>query len=413
MNLSDQLRGVRDTLVLNRTRSLLTLLGVVIGTGSIVLLSGVLRSGEQALIHANQGATDGDLIRVYDDEPPAKDRLKTQRPLSHEDGALLRDSPVLKGARTETETLRATKALWRGKERRISLIGAVPSAKALYRLQMAKGRFLDEDDLASGRRVCVVGDEVWKDLGAVGMPLGEVHLEIDGHLWSVVGVLEHKPSLGNGDGTWKWDRRVLVPRSAYEATFGATRRADAVFVRLSESSGLRDRMGFAGKLIEATLLRRHLGVKNFVVRGDDAGKSTEETVVKVIELLLLGTGLLSLLVGGINIMNIMLVTVTERTKEIGLRRSLGATPGSILGQFLLEAASIAGVGAMIGVTGGLGLSWVLSLVLDQALGGWAFHVEPLAIAASFALALTVGVGFGLAPALRAARMDPVTALRHE
>jgi putative ABC transport system permease protein len=139
----------------------------------------------------------------------------------------------------------------------------------------------------------------------------------------------------------------------------------------------------------------------------------DRLILPIIEMLLLGTGLLSLFVGGINIMNIMLVTVTERTREIGVRRAVGAPPSAILIQFLLEASFIALVGGVIGVLGGVAMTGAASLALARLLGAWKMHVEPWSIALGLSLSLAVGVAFGLVPALRAARLDPVEALRYE
>jgi putative ABC transport system permease protein len=186
-----------------------------------------------------------------------------------------------------------------------------------------------------------------------------------------------------------------------------------VFVRLSGRTGVGGGLSELARVVEDTLLRRHLGVKNFRVQGQDAGQDMGDTILLIIRVLLLGTGLLSLFVGGINIMNIMLVTVTERTREIGLRRAIGASPRAILLQFLLEAVIVALGGALIGVAGGLGLAGALALVLDRVLGSWTFHVDGGPIVAAFALALITGVGFGLFPAWRASRLQPVSALRHE
>src|SRR5262249_52285178 len=136
-------------------------------------------------------------------------------------------------------------------------------------------------------------------------------------------------------------------------------------------------------------------------------------IFSIIKMLLLATGLLSLFVGGINIMNIMLVTVTERTREIGVRRAVGATPGAILGQFLLEASFIALTGGVIGVLGGMMFSWLIAVVLTQAIGQWNLHIEPWSIALGLGLSLFTGIAFGMMPAIRASRLDPVEALRYE
>jgi len=161
------------------------------------------------------------------------------------------------------------------------------------------------------------------------------------------------------------------------------------------------------------LLQRHYDVENFRIDGDKDGKQQADVIFLVINVLMLCTAALSLFVGGINIMNIMLVTVTERTREIGIRRALGATRGDILRQFLLESAIIAGLGGLIGVVGGMFLIWLISKILTAALGQWTAHYQTWAIVLGMASSALTGIVFGLYPAWRAARLDPVEALRYE
>jgi putative ABC transport system permease protein len=169
----------------------------------------------------------------------------------------------------------------------------------------------------------------------------------------------------------------------------------------------------ARKIIDSSLLRRHYGVQNFKVDRESEDAAQFDTIVAIIKILLLGTGLLSLFVGGINIMNIMLVTVTERTREIGVRRAIGANPTSIMMQFLIESAVIALVGGIIGVLGGLGFAWATATILTKLLGSWNLHVEMWSIALGLGLSVSTGVIFGIFPAWRAAKLDPVEALRYE
>jgi putative ABC transport system permease protein len=214
-----------------------------------------------------------------------------------------------------------------------------------------------------------------------------------------------------------WNRRVLVPSSTYEIAFESGHKVRAIFVRLHNA--VEADATIAGKarqltdVVEKTLLRRHEGVKNFDIESDARGEDQEELILKIIEVLLFGTGVIALFVGGINIMNIMLVTVTERTKEIGIRRAVGATPGEIARQFVLEAAVLAGAGGLLGVVGGVAMTGALSVILTHVLAPWRFVVEPWAIALALGMATSTGIAFGLFPALRAAKLDPVAALRSE
>ena len=173
------------------------------------------------------------------------------------------------------------------------------------------------------------------------------------------------------------------------------------------------RSSTARAVVRGTLLRRHFGVENFKI--DRNAKIMEQVgmIILIIKILLVGTGLLSLLVGGINIMNIMLVTVTERTREIGVRRAIGASPRSIIQQFLLESSLLALAGGIIGVAGGVGMGALIATILTKTVAPWNLHVESWSVALGLALSVATGVLFGLFPAWRAARLDPVEALRYQ
>jgi putative ABC transport system permease protein len=408
--MNDLLRGAWRTFRAQRARAILTLLGVMIGTGSIVMLAGLLRGAEEALLGMNQGLSSTDILRFRKEEPPPNQARKTQRVLSRLDGQALGNSRALGGAEVLTEATREARATRGGKEKRVRLVGATPEAQRNYRLSLARGRFLDEEDLRLGRRVAVLGHEVWEELLERGDVLG-TQLHIDGQSWTIVGVLEHKPSMGHGDGTWMWDRKVLVSEVAFAAAFDPAHSIDSLLLRVGGGAPSAT-VQAVGSVADQILLRRHLGVRNFKLQ-DRQGQKQEDLIIGIIEVLLIGTGLMSLFVGGINIMNIMLVTVTERTKEIGLRRAIGAGPRAILAQFLVEASAISLVGGVLGVSLGIGFSWILAAMLRQALGSWSFHVIPWAVALALGLALLTGVAFGLFPAWRAARLDPVDALRYE
>src|SRR6185369_2338732 len=151
----------------------------------------------------------------------------------------------------------------------------------------------------------------------------------------------------------------------FDALYSATHAVGAIFVRAGANGSVGDKLLAVKNVVQSTLLRRHLGVKNFSIDGGEGERSQMTVILMVIKVLLLGTGLLSLFVGGINIMNIMLVTVTERTREIGIRRAVGATPTAVLMQFLLEAAFIALIGGVIGVLGGVLLTWLAGVALTQ------------------------------------------------
>ncbi|MCC7072063.1 MAG: ABC transporter permease [Deltaproteobacteria bacterium] len=414
----DLARSVRHTFKTARLRVALTLLGIMIGAGAMVLLAGLLVAGEEALVRLAQNANETDMIEVSPAEAPRKDAKKTTRELSRYDADALAHSELLAGARVNAAKRKQGTARWRNtdgqmKEKRTTLFGGELDSLSLYRIEVERGRYFTPDDFAERRRVCVVGQEMWTELLERRTELGDLRITVDGVVFEVVGVLAHKPTMGRGTGTWMWNRRVMIPSSTYQSVVEQGRSVGAIFVRMEGVERVADRMSQLTEVVERTVLRRHYGVKNFEVESDARGEDQEELILRIIELLLFGTGVIALFVGGINIMNIMLVTVTERTKEIGLRRAVGASPAEIARQFLLEAATLAAAGGVLGVVGGIAVTFLASAVLTQVLAPWRFVVEPWAIALSLGMAVGTGVLFGLFPALRAARLDPVEALRSE
>ncbi len=423
MRSTDLLKSVRHTFAISRLRVGLTLLGIMIGSGAMVLLPGLLVAGEEALIRLAQNANESDMIEIHDNDPPRQQAHKTTRPLSMWDAEALRDSPLLgvvDPPRLEPPKVQINAAARRrvtahagAREKATSLTSAEPDSLSLFRVSIEKGRYFGDEDFLQRRRVCVVGNEMWVELLDQRPVADGLSLTIDGIVFQVIGVLAHKPTMNHGNGTGRWDRRVLVPSTTYNATVEPGRKVGSIYVRLKKDASLVGKMRQLTDVVEQTILRRHHGVQNFETESDARGADEEELILKIIEILLFATGVVALFVGGINVMNIMLVTVTERTKEIGLRRALGAAPSEIAAQFILEAGLLAGAGGLLGVIGGVGVTLLLSVVLTKVLAPWRFVVEPWAIALALGMAVFTGVLFGLFPALRASRMNPVSALRSE
>ena len=410
MNAFDLLRSLGGAFA-HRLRASLTLLGIVIGSGSIVLLASLIVGGRTLLIDQSQGITDADVVVVEKNQAPPDKQDKTQRPLSRLDQNELENSDSLDGAMVASEGSHWEMVHIDGQERWINVVSASEQTLKLYRLSIDAGRMLDATDREKGNRVCVVGHNLYKDLLG-GKPIntpGGLHLKVGDELFEVVGALTMKPAMGNKNGGWVWDNKVLLPETTFDATYGSDHTVSRIYVRASKNAQAR---AATRATVMSVLLRRHLGVLNFKLREDESG-SNEELILMTIQVLLLGTGLLALLASGINIMNVMLVTVAERRKEIGLRRAIGATPRSILVQFLLEAAALSFVGGGLGVAAGAGLAWLVAMGARASLGRWNFELPAWSLALGLALAVVTGVVFGIAPAWRAAKVSPIDALRGE
>jgi putative ABC transport system permease protein len=408
MSAIDLLQSLRGAFA-HRMRAALTLLGIVIGTGSIILLASLIHGGESYLMHASQEAEDSDVIEAYPHEPPAEQAKRTSRALSRMDAdSVAKAAPP--NVMVAPEASFDTYALHQGRRKRVAIVSTGPSTLTLYRLRVAIGRELDTADSTNGNRVCIVGAEVYEDLlrnaplVADSMPL---RIEVAGHLFSVVGVLAKKPMLGNTDSTYLWDRKVLVPETTYDALHSPSHEVNRIYARgVAAGEGKRAMRS----TMTGVLLRRHLGVLNFELNKDQSG-GTEQLILTVIQILLVGAGVLALLASGINIMNVMLVTVAERRREIGLRRAIGATPRSILVQFLLEATALSLIGALIGVAAGVLVSFATAWLARAGIGYWELAIPSWSIGLGLGLAVVTGLVFGILPAWRAARVSPIDALR--
>jgi putative ABC transport system permease protein len=394
-----------------RVRSLLALLGIVLGTSSLVLLVALLDGGRGALIEADQEASESDVVVVRAKDVPRSQQGRTRRELSRADARELSASRTLGDAWVSSERGRNTVARIAGKEKRVTLASAQPETAEVYRLHLARGRFFDPGDLEGRGHVCVIGHEVATALFAGADPLGAA-LRIAGDVWRVVGVLEDKPMLGNTDSTWIWNRKVLVPETSYDATYNPQRAADTLLVRPERQTPSLVPMDDLRRLVGAVLVRRHFGVQNYDLEPNAEARQAE-LILTILRVLLFGATAISLLVSGINVMNVMLVSVSERTVEIGIRRAVGAPPGAIGGQFAFEALLLTGAGGFIGVSLGAALAALAAFVLRRALGGWELILQPWAMLGGVAVSLLIGLTFGTYPARRAARLDIVRALRNE
>jgi len=389
-------------------RTALTLLGIAIGVASIVFLSALTKGAQAAMLDANQWATDSDVVRVDRAEAPATQATKASRPLSGDDGRAVASAGFAADDAVQTRSEKTFEADIDGRTKRVSLTSGNAGTLSMFRLEMDQGRPLLESDVSGAHRVAVVGSEVAKELFDGKLPPAGPRISVDGHLWTVVGILRHKAMMGTSTSTRIWDRRVLVPETAY-ATFYAPRgETDQLFVRARNREGMQ---AFR-KVVESIIGHRHLGVQNFQLEQQD-GAQQDTLVLTIVQILFLSTGLFSLFASGINVMNVMLVTVTERTREIGIRRAVGAKPRHVLVEFLAEAACLSGLGGLLGVVAGALGAWGLAALLTSVWTRWPLVLEAGPCVIAVALALLTGVSFGFLPAWRASKLLVTDALRSD
>jgi len=285
------------------------------------------------------------------------------------------------------------------------VLGTTPNYLEVRKYTLANGKMFTEGDDRASRRVAVLGAAIPDNLGVPGASLVGQNVRIGGFLFEVVGVLASK---GNAGGFGNPDDQVLIPlTTAQFRVFGSDRLRQIGVLAASEAE-----IPLAMAAIQRVLRREHrlrVGVADdFQIRNQADFLNTLGETTQIFTFLLSGIAAVSLLVGGIGIMNIMLVSVTERTREIGVRKALGATPQNILLQFLIEAVVL----CLLGGVGGIAVGWAGAVALAK-FGNFNTSVAPFSILIAFVFSGVVGVLFGVWPAQRAANLDPIQSLRYE
>ncbi|MDY7225642.1 ABC transporter permease [Hyalangium rubrum] len=392
-----------DAVVANKLRSLLTMLGIVIGIAAVITMV-ALGEGAQRSVEARLSTLGANVLTVRPGQSFAGGLGRGQAMLSVEDAEALRQAPqYIRAVSPEMET--RVQIEHGTSNANLSVVGAWPSYFTVNNNQIANGRLFTEAEDRGRRRVAVLGALVGAQLGGVTSEslVGQT-LRIGGVPFEVIGVLAEKGSQGFSNP----DESLYIPLSTAQFRVMGSDRVRSIAV---QATGEAD-MGNAMVEIDQILRREHRlrsgEAADFNIRDQASLLSTVQETTQTFTLLLAGIAAISLLVGGIGIMNIMLVSVTERTREIGLRKALGARPNDILFQFLIESLVLCMAGGGLGLLLGLGGSYAL-----QRLAGWQTAVSPEAVMLAFAFSACVGVFFGLWPARRAASLAPIESLRYE
>ena len=403
MSLLELLQTALESLTSNKLRTLLTMLGVIIGVAAVVTLL-ALGAGVQASIDKQISGIGTNLLSISPNRKVAGARLTNDDTKALEDRLNVPDgirvvaqvngnSKVSAGINTDTP----------------QIVGTTPDYFAVHNVNIAQGESFTQNDIDARLRVAVIGPTLAQNLFGDQPTLGQTFL-IGAVPFHLVGVLETKGGTGFG-GT---DDSVFVPITvAQEKLF--VNRADGVksvsSITLEAASAAQSDAALAE--INQTLRQRHnimVGqTDDFSVFNQASLISTLNTVVGTLTAFLGAIGAISLLVGGIGIMNIMLVSVTERTREIGVRKAIGAQPVAIHLQFLIEALTVTVVAGVLGIT----LSVVLVNVINNVQTSVSPIIQPNSVIIAFTVSVLIGVLFGFYPAWRASRLEPVEALRSE
>ncbi|MGQ9729948.1 MAG: ABC transporter permease [Candidatus Zipacnadales bacterium] len=404
MNLVEGIRVALTALRANKMRSGLTMLGVVIGVGSVITMIAIGR-GASADVEERIRSMGSNLLTVW----PGQAReghlwggVGSRTSLKLEDAtAIERKLPGVIGVAPHVSGDAQVK--WKNRNTYTSILGTTPAYVKVNNHPVEVGRFFSELEARSGRTVCLVGTTTIENLFGKTDPVGQ-RVRIKNIPFDVLGVLKQKGTGGPRDP----DDVIVVPLGVAQRRLFGKDYVDRIFVAAQSTSSLAETADDITELLRRRHRIRDPKDDDFNVRTQTEMLETFSETSRTFTLLLASIAAVSLIVGGIGVMNIMLVSVTERTREIGIRKAVGAKRRDILIQFLIESLTLCVVGGLIGV----GLGMVAASLLSN-MAGWRTIVTPWSIALAFSFSAAVGIGFGLYPARKAARLHPIEALRYE
>jgi putative ABC transport system permease protein len=402
MNFIETFRVAFEAILSNKVRSGLTMLGVIIGVMAVILLVSI---GEGAQVYITRELTGmGTNLLII---TPGKTSTRggfhppsagTVRKLTYDDAqALKRRAWLLTDA--VPMVFGTGKIKYRNMGRDTMIIGTTPEFQSIRNLYVDTGSYVTQADVDSKAKIIVLGTKVKEELLGAENPLGKIVTLSDAR-YRVVGVMRKRGmSLG-----MDLDDIVFIPVTSGQELFDT----DALFEIIASTPRSED-VDRAITQIRDILIKRHAHKEDFTIQTQGALLETMNTILNVLTAVLGGIAGISLVVGGIGIMNIMLVSVRERTREIGIRKALGARNRDIMAQFMIEAITLSGAGGVIGILLGVGLALLIPMfvtVLPTSVSAWS-------IIMAFTFSGAVGVFFGVYPARRAALQDPIQALRYE
>jgi putative ABC transport system permease protein len=407
MNISESVQlGLRGVMS-HKLRSLLTMLGVIFGVAAVIAMVSIGEGARQETIRQIElMGTSNIMVKNVELEGPEKEQAKQVSP----EGITIADAQYLANLTNlivysvpvkEVDT----KARLGRKFPKAHIVGTSPQYPLLTNYQVKQGRFLNHDDVNEERKVAVLGAEVAKSFFSLEDPI-QKEIKISNSWYIVIGVMQDRRVSKSVAASSLRDVNldIYIPISTAVTRFGGSKGLNEINIQVVDSDHIKE----VANLVSVALSRRHNGIGDYeLVIPEELLKQSQRTQ-RIFNIVMGAIAGISLLVGGIGIMNIMLATVTQRTREIGIRRAVGASKRDILGQFLIECLIISILGGLIGVLLGVGLGRAITFYAN-----WTTIVSMKAIIMAFGISAGVGIIFGMYPARKAAELDPIDALRYE
>lgn len=418
MELKDSIKISFVALRANKARTALTILGIVIGVGAVILMMS-LGGGAQNLIVGQIQSLGSNSIYIEPGSFDPKEGLGfemaleewTIKTLKLKDVEVIKQDPLVDMAYPMAYGV--ARAVYRNQDEKITYIGVTPEAYIIDDWHAIEGREFDNEDVKTMARVATLGHKIAQDLFGEEDPIGKT-IRIKKTNFKVIGVMEERGM----QMFQNFDEYVYVPVTTAQKLLLGIDHLNAITVRAVNDDVVNPLM----ENIRLALRETHniynpegdLSKDDFKVMSQVEASDMMTQITGVLTAFLSSIAAIALIVGGIGIMNIMLVSVTERTREIGLRKAVGARNKDIMNQFLIESVALTVFGGLIGFIGGVAVSFLASIGLSQALNtDWSFVLPLNAVILAFGVAVIVGLVFGIYPAKKAAKLNPIEALRHE
>lgn len=410
-------------LLARKGRSFLTMLGIVIGVAGVIIIIS-LGAGAQSLVLGQVNKLGSNLLSIQPGKsdpkgPPAQVYGVVITSLVNEDAIALRSPSQVPHALAVNALVRgAATVTWQNKSVDTNFIGADSGYPEVVNFTMKQGQFMNSRESDGAANVVVLGSTVAEELfDGTGMdPVGQVvkvrsssQTDVGGVPLRVVGVINPRGSAFFQD----QDDQIFIPLAIAQGQLLGIHHLQAINVKVDLSQNIDQTITDVTNVLKQ---RHHILTDDnidFTVRNQASAVDILTTITSALSLFLTSMAAIALFVGGIGILNIMLVTVAERTREIGLRKAVGATNGAILKQFLLEAGTLTSVGGLIGIIVGVIVSFLMAILMQHLGFDWNFVISLTSVVMAVGVSVLTGVVFGIYPSFKAARLDPIEALRYE